>query len=64
MHYGTPKKSGKTKKTIYFPFQINMALNLQKFYLQIYLEATENVTYTLFKNMFILHVVIDFYISS
>ena len=51
-------------KENYFPFQINGALNLQEFYLQICLEATENVTYTLFKNKFILHVMMDFYIST
>ena len=60
MHYGTPKKSGKTKKTIYFPFQINIALNLQEFYLQICLQVAENITYTLFKNKFVLHVMTDF----
>lgn len=44
------KKFWKNKVKIYFPFQINITLNLQEFYLQIYLEAAENVTYTLFKN--------------
>lgn len=58
------KKFWKNKVKIYFPFQINITLNLQEFYLQIYLEAAENVTYTLFKNKFILHVMIDFYIST
>ena len=60
MHYGTPKKSGKTKKTIYFPFQINIALNLQEFYLQICLQVAGNITYTPFKNKFVLHMTTDF----